>query len=109
MSREQVTAEELAQADGERRAEPYFAALHMRIGQLMKAMYMNMSDLTIVLPQADWEGVKEERLPVMLFGCRVVLADVPTAMVAAPAPAGPVAYVTLPADTDGGATPWNTP
>jgi hypothetical protein len=94
--------ERAIQADGERRVEPYVPALHMRMRQIMKAVFVNMSDLTIVLPEADWERVKEEDRPVMLFGCRVVLADVPTAMVAVSAPTGPVAYVALPADIEGG-------
>lgn len=103
MTDEEMERAAAIQADGDRRVEPYLAMLHMRMRQIMKAMVVNGSDLTIVLPASDWEGVKAEYLPVALFGCRVVLADVPTAMVAVPAPAGMVAYATLGTDTEEGA------
>lgn len=102
MTDEEMERAAASQADADRRVEPYVAMLNMRIRQLVKAMSVNMSDLTIVFPESDWEGVEAKDRPVMLFGCRVVLADVPTAMVAVPAPAGPVAYATLGTDTEGG-------
>jgi hypothetical protein len=83
------------QIEAQRRVEPYMAGIHGRIAQIQKAMLVG--DLTLVLPESDWEGVDAEERPVVLLGCRVVLADVPTAMVAMPVPKGQF-HATIPAD-----------
>ena len=97
------TAEErkaqLIQEAANRRVEPYIPMLHTRIAQLTKALYINTGDLAMVFPESDWEGVDSEERPIMLFGCRIVYADVPSVMVAVPAPAGPVAILLTDAET----------
>lgn len=108
MSDRVMTAEELAQAQGEAKLAPHLPAICDTIATLVTACSVNSSELVLVLPESEWADVPPEERAVMVLGCQVIHADVPAPMVAVRA-RKTFGFEPVTANPPGSSVPWTPP
>jgi hypothetical protein len=72
------------QTEAERRITPLIGALTASVHDIAERMHINMGDLVLILPLAEWADLDLPNRPAMVLGCRIVLADVPAPLIAMP-------------------------